>query len=102
MQIIQAIPESKGLLTLETEKDGRITGQLATIDGDPLPAGAEPVEVYMDSMSGNAVARVSHAEAESRRSKGEDVAIGHGAIGGWFVDAPDYTVNGRHGDKATA
>jgi hypothetical protein len=99
MQIVHAIPESRGLLTVETNTDGKITAKLATIDGDPLPAGAEPREVYIDSLSGNAILKVSPSEAQACSEAGEQVAQGHGAVGGWFIDAPDHTVNGRYGDK---
>jgi hypothetical protein len=99
MQIVNPIPESRALLTVETMKDGKITGQLATIDGEQLPAGAEPREVFLDAISGEPILKVSHSEAQEFLADGADVAQAHGAVSGWFIDAPDHTINGRFGDK---
>jgi len=101
MYIVQPIKESKALLTLETKNErGVISGVLCDKDGNPLGNDrlGEAREVYLDSISGNRFMRVSPAEAEQLRKDGTEVCQGQGEVHGWFVEAPDYTVNGAHGD----
>jgi len=104
MYIVQPIKETLCYLTVEEQdsKTNKITAVLATKDGEPLRNFGEPREVYLDSMSGTRVMRISNAEKEAlfAAGQGDTVSQGQGEVHGWFVDAPDYTVNGAHGDKA--
>jgi len=103
MTIVQPVKDSLALLTREVkEEGGRITGQLCDKDGNPLGRDQQHLrrEVYVDSLSGERVMRISHEEKITYDKDGVEVAQGQGEVHGWFVDAPDYTINGAHGDGA--
>lgn len=111
--IVHCDPATKTLLTLETQMQDehtgakRTTGVFCDIDGEPIKqdvkyAGQHPdlVEVYLDTITGQHVAKVKASQLPQLKKDGVTVYQGVGLVG-WFVDAPDYTVMGRHGGKAT-
>lgn len=105
--IVNAVAESKHFLTVETTNGNFTSAVLCDLDGNIIPkgityAGTDPahVEVYLDSLTGEHVARITHSQMLSAVKAGTKVYQGVGGVHGWFVDAPDYTVNGRHGGGA--
>jgi hypothetical protein len=97
-------PHTKHILTKETEDaKGNITGVVCDHTGRPLGRDEKynEREIFMDTMSGDYVMRVSHQEAAKLVAEGEvDVYDGIGEVHGKFIDAPDFTINGRNGERA--
>lgn len=78
-------------------------GAICDRDGVALPKDKHATharEIYLDTISGEYFMRISHEEKEKHLEDG-DVEVFQGAgIGiGWFVQAPDYTLVGRHGER---
>lgn len=102
--IVNCDPGSKHLMTVErevsTHNGSRISGELCGLDGNPIGnSGKAPVEVYLDVISGNHFARISPEQQSVLVEAEEIVYQGVGGVVGWFVPAPDHTINGRHGWK---
>jgi hypothetical protein len=106
--IVHCAPETKHFLTVETREGGVVRSVLANLDGSPVQsdgvryAGDDPahVAVYLDTISGQHVVKVSAAAAAKIRNDGGKVMNGCGGVGGLFIVAPDFTLAGRHGEKA--
>lgn len=106
--IVNCQPDTRHFLTVETREGGENKSVLANIDGSPVMhngltyAGVHPdhVEVYLDTISGNHFAKITHSSMIALQQKGEKFYQGVGGVTGWFIPAPDFTINGRHGDKA--
>ena len=106
--IVHCPPETKHFLTVETREGGVTRSVLANLDGDPIQdsgvkyAGDDPahVAVYLDTISGAHVAKVTPTQAAAIVKAGGKVLHGSGGELGMFVEAPDYTINGRHGEKS--
>jgi len=93
-----AIPESRCTLTKESKNSaGVVTAALSDLDGNPIQddgvkyAGDHPAQVstYVDAMTGKRVASISLSKAGELIKAGKDVLQGLGAVGGFFVSAPD-------------
>jgi hypothetical protein len=106
--IVHCPVETRHFLTVETKEGGVIRSVLANLNGSPIQskgltyAGDDPdhVEVYLDTLTGEHVVKVSHSQAIALRNEGTQVYQGVGGVHGWFVDAPDFTLAGRHGGKS--
>ena len=107
-RIVHCVAESKHFLTVESNEGGVIRSVFANLDGTPMVdnglkyAGDHPnlVEVYLDSISGNHFAKVKASLLPALEKGSVDVYQGVGGVAGWFVEAPDFTLEGRHGGGA--
>jgi cell division septum initiation protein DivIVA len=107
-RIVHCDSDTRTILTKETKTGGVVQSINCTLDGDPIQdngvkyVGTHPdhVEVYLDTLSGEHVAKITASKAAELRAAGEAVYQGVGGVMGWFVDAPDFTLNGRHGASA--
>lgn len=58
-------------------------------------------KIYLDMIRGEYFMLIDHEEKERIARSGEqEIFQGAGAHSGWFVVAPDYTIHGRHGERA--
>jgi hypothetical protein len=105
--VVHCPPDTKHFLTVETREGGVARSVLANIDGTPIQdsgvkyAGDDPahVAVYLDTISGTHVAKVTPTQAILITKNGGKVFHGCGGEGGLFVAAPDFTLSGRFGEK---
>ena len=101
-------PETKNFLTVETREGGVVRSVLANLDGSPVQdngikyAGDHPdhVAVYIDLISGTHVVKVTAAQAAALAEDGATLLHSCGGVHGVFVEAPDFTIMGYHGEKA--
>lgn len=108
--IVHCPQETRSFLTVESREGGVVRAVAANLDGTPVQskgltyAGDDPdqVEVYLDTLTGDYVAKVTHSQAIELREEGTVVYQGVGGVAGWFIDAPDFTISGRHGERAKA
>lgn len=106
--IVSCSQTTRHFLTVESREGGVVRAVLADLEGNPIRssgltfAGDDPahVEVFLDSLTGEYVAKISHSQAIAARKEGTTVYQGVGEVTGWFVDAPDFTLSGRHGERA--
>jgi hypothetical protein len=104
-KIVNCQNDTRHLLTRETKQGDIVSAALADMEGNPIQSngvtyvGTHPdhVEVFLDTISGGYFARVSMSAANDLRAKGKEVFQGVGGVPGWFVPAPDFTINGRNG-----
>jgi len=105
IKVVVPIATTKTLLTVESKDgQGRPMGELCDRSGKVLGKDRqhEAREVFLDGASGDSVMRISHEEMLAEAEKGGEFYQGHGDVQGWFIDAPDYTLLGRYGDKEAA
>ena len=103
--IVNCQPDTRTILTIETNEGGQLRSVPANLDGTPMQdnglkyAGTHPnlVEVFLDTISGNHFAKVKASQLPQLEKADVQVFQGVGGEHGWFVQAPDFTVNGRHG-----
>jgi len=102
MQIVHVDTTVEHLLTVEKMVDGKPVGELCDINGVTLPRDSQHLtrKVYLDTISGVYVLGISHEEKEAMLKAGnaDKVYQGAGRFSGWFTDAPDFTLKGRHGE----
>jgi hypothetical protein len=106
--IVNCIPESRTILTKEVKSGNGTAAAVCNIEGEPIQdngvtyAGPHPdhVEIYLDTISGQHMAKVSISQATKLRADGEKVYQGVGGVQGWFIEAPDFTISGRHGSES--
>jgi hypothetical protein len=110
-QIVNCQQDTRIFLTVETKgQGGGVTASLCDLDGKPIMdngikyAGDHPdhVEAFLDAISGEYFARIPASKANQMMGSGGKVFVGVGGVQGFFVPAPDFTVNGRNGGKAAA
>lgn len=88
--VVHPIEETRCVLT--TEKfDPK--GQPSDLDGNVVHANVGR-EMFMDSISGVHILRITPDEAAKFRAADEQVGIGAGNVTGLFIAAPDYTKHG--------
>lgn len=108
MNIIHVDLNSAHLLTAERMQPGPTGGEapagfLCDANGTTLPHDRrhETPRVYLDHISGTYFMMIDHEEKERIAKAGEqEIYQGTGVGMGWFVVAPDYTLIGRHGERA--
>lgn len=108
MQIVHVDLNSAYLLTAERMQPHANGGEqpagfLCDANGTTLPNDRrhETPKIYLDSIRGEYFMHIDHTEKERISRTGEqEIFQGAGAHAGWFVVAPDYTIHGRHGERA--
>ena len=100
--IVHLIRETRSTLTKETKGDNGVSAFVCDINGAALSRDAmhNAREVFMDGFSGEHFIRISHEEKEAAAKAGQQVMQGVGEVHGWFIEAPDFTLIGRLGEKS--
>ena len=102
MDQVILIRETKSFLTKE-DKDGsgKPTGAICDRAGNALSRDSmnQAREVFM-GVDGAHYMRVSPDEAAAATKAKENLYQGMGEVHGLFVEAPDHTLIGRHGERA--
>jgi hypothetical protein len=109
MPTLQLLISSKTLLTKEspsTDDYGRpsIKGVLCDMEGNQLAAGAPPIATYLDANSGKRYALIATILPSNKDPQSvaqlaaiqamKPVYYSAPGLRGYFVPAPDYTING--------
>jgi hypothetical protein len=106
--IVNCAADSRHILTVETREGGVLSAVPANLDGSPVQNDGvtyasqthpKHTEVYLDTISGNHFAKVMPSQLKQLEEDGVQVYQGVGGVHGWFVEAPDFTLSGRHGGK---
>lgn len=108
MEIVIVDLNATHLLTAERMQPHPMGGEapagfLCDARGTTLPHDRrhETPKIYLDMIRGEYFMLIDHEEKERIALTGEqDIYQGAGANHGWFVVAPDYTLHGRHGERA--
>lgn len=108
MQIVHVDLNSVHLLTAERMQPNPNGGEapagfLCDANGTTLPNDRrhEVPKIFLDHISGTYFMLIDHEEKERIARTGEqEIYQGTGVGHGWFVVAPDYTLHGRHGERA--